>query len=229
MINDRINIYVLTTNDQQRVNFIEKLMAKVQFEFVQSDSKENLTLLENKYRKVSHQFRVKAMMLGEIGAFDTHSMAWKKIKESNKPGIIIEDSSDFIRDASFLESDEAYQLIERCGLISFSDYPYKLHHDKPTLFSDIPLKKAFPVRCYGLTPHRARILLNAMEKNAYVMPVDKWLSIPKLSGVLGFVSHIGVAVRKENLLSIANKTKGKKSLNPLNLIYRLKNKLKYKY
>ncbi|MUK76195.1 glycosyl transferase [Aliivibrio fischeri] len=229
MNENQVNVYVLTTNDKARVDLISDKLSSIDFKFVKSDNEASLIQLAKEYRKISHQFRKKAMMPGEIGAFKTHAAAWQQIMKSNRPGIIIEDSADFVDDVSFLQSKQAYEQIKRCGLISFVDYPYKLHFDKPTLFLDIPLKKAYPIRCYGLTPNRAAILLGSMNKKPYTMPVDKWMSIPKLSGCLGFVSHIGIAVRLRDLKSIANKSKGDKSYNPLNLIYRLINKYKYKY
>lgn len=229
MDTNKLNIYVLTTQNEERVNFMKKSLHDLEFNFVNSDTKENLLELEKKYKKISHKFRIKSMMFGEIGAFKTHAKAWQEIVDSNKPGIIIEDSADFVRDPSFLNSDECYELVQSCGLISFSDYQFKLSPDKPTFFLDIPLKKAFPIRCYGITPFRAEILLDSMKKTAYVMPVDKWLSIPKLSGVFGFVSHIGIAIRKRELSSIANQRKGQRTLNPINLCSRIKNKIKYKY
>ncbi|WP_407531590.1 hypothetical protein [Vibrio parahaemolyticus] len=62
-----------------------------------------------------------------------------------------------------------------------------------------------------------------------VMPVDRWMGTPKLSGLFGFVSNIGVAIRRHGVTSIANVRRGKASYNPLNLIFRAFNKHKYQY
>ncbi|HHX8642038.1 TPA: glycosyltransferase family 25 protein [Vibrio diabolicus] len=228
-MNKQIKIYVLTTMNKERVEFMKQLLKDVNFEFVESLGTEALKELEAKYARKSLRYRKKALMLGEFGAFKTHAMAWERVAKSGEAGIIIEDSADFIRDASTLQSDEVRNQINNCGLVSFTDYEFKLYPDRPTLFSDIPLRKAFPIRCYGITPRRANVLLSMLNKTGMVLPVDRWMGTPKLSGLLGFVSNIGVAIRRSNATSIANVRRGKTSYNPLNLIFRAMNKLKYQY
>lgn len=228
-MNKQIRIYVLTTMNKERVEFMKQLLKDVNFEFVESLGTEALKELEAKYARKSLRYRKKALMLGEFGAFKTHAMAWERIAKSGEAGIIIEDSADFVRDASILLSDEVRNQINNCGLVSFTDYEFKLHPDRPTLFSDIPLRKAFPIRCYGITPRRANVLLSMLNKTGMVLPVDRWMGTPKLSGLFGFVSNIGVAIRRSNATSIANVRRGKASFNPLNLIFRAINKLKYQY
>ncbi|EJE3288762.1 glycosyl transferase [Vibrio alginolyticus] len=208
---------------------MKQLLKDVNFEFVESLGTEALKELEAKYARKSLRYRKKALMLGEFVAFKTHAMAWERIAKSGEAGIIIEDSADFVRDASILLSDEVRNQINNCGLVSFTDYEFKLHPDRPTLFSDIPLRKAFPIRCYGITPRRANVLLSMLNKTGMVLPVDRWMGTPKLSGLFGFVSNIGVAIRRSNATSIANVRRGKASFNPLNLIFRAINKLKYQY
>ncbi|WP_299695700.1 glycosyltransferase family 25 protein [uncultured Vibrio sp.] len=229
----KIKIYVLTTRDKDRVHRMERLLDGVEFNFVDSLSVDELKRIENKFAKESLKFRKKAIMLGEFGAFSTHSMAWKLVDESNEMGIIIEDSADFVKDASVLFSDDVYNQIINNGLISFTDYDHNVVRpkNKPVLFDDLKLKKAFPIRCYGITPETARTLLEHMDMTGMVQPVDKWMSIYKLSGVSGFLSNIGIAIRapKNELKSIANARRGKVSFNPLNLIYRRINKIRYKY
>lgn len=215
--------------NKERVEFMQNLLKDVNFEFVESLGTEALKELEAKYARKSLRYRKKALMLGEFGAFKTHAMAWERIAKSGEAGIIIEDSADFVRDASILLSDEVRNQINNCGLVSFTDYEFKLHPDRPTLFSDIPLRKAFPIRCYGITPRRASVLLSMLNKTGMVLPVDRWMGTPKLSGLFGFVSNIGVAIRRSNATSIANVRRGKASFNPLNLIFRAINKLKYQY
>ncbi len=143
----------------------------------------------------------------------------------------IEDSADFIKDAALLLSDDVHDQIVNCGLISFTDYNHEIERpdDKPILFADLKLNKAFPIRCYGLKPETADILLEHMNKSGMIQPVDKWISIYKLSGVSGFLSNIGIAVRRSGLQSIANVRRGRSSYNPLNLLYRRINKIKYEY
>lgn len=208
---------------------MKQLLKDVNFEFVESLGTETLKELEAKYARKSLRYRKKALMLGEFGAFKTHAMAWERIAKSGEAGIIIEDSADFVRDASILLSDEVRNQINNCGLVSFTDYEFKLHPDRPTLFSDIPLRKAFPIRCYGITPRRANVLLSMLNKTGMVLPVDRWMGTPKLSGLFGFVSNIGVAIRRSNATSIANVRRGKASYNPLNLLFRAINKIKYQY
>ncbi|EGQ8018478.1 glycosyl transferase [Vibrio alginolyticus] len=207
---------------------MKQLLKDVNFEFVESLSTEALKELEAKYARKSLRYRKKALMLGEFGAFKT-AMAWERIAKSGEAGIIIEDSADFVRDASILLSDEVRNQINNGGLVSFTGYEFKLHPDRPTLFSDVPLRKAFPIRCYGITPRRANVLLSMLNKTGMVLPVDRWMGTPKLSGLFGFVSNIGVAIRRSNATSIANVRRGKASFNPLNLIFRAINKLKYQY
>lgn len=228
-MNKQIKIYVLTTMNKERVEFMKQLLKDVNFEFVESLGTEALKELEANYARKSLRYRKKALMLGEFGAFKTHAMAWERIAKSGEAGIIIEDSADFVRDASILLSDEVRNQINNCGLVSFTDYEFKLHPDRPTLFSDIPLRKAFPIRCYGITPRRANVLLSMLNKTGMVLPVDRWMGTPKLSGLFGFVSNIGVAIRRSNATSIANVRRGKASFNPLNLIFRAINKIKYQY
>ncbi|MGR5299536.1 glycosyltransferase family 25 protein [Vibrio alfacsensis] len=227
----KIKIYVLTTRNEERVQYLESLLDGIEFEFVESLSEDELRKIEDKFSKASLRFRKKAMMLGEFGAFVVHSMAWERICKSKEVGIVIEDSADFIQDASILLSDEVYNQVVSCGLVSFTDYDYGVERpdDKPVLFDDLKVNKAFPIRCYGLTPETANILLNNMKNSGMVQPVDKWISIHKLSGVSGFLSNIGIAVRRSGLKSIANVKRGKASFNPLNLLYRRINKIKYKY
>lgn len=216
--------------NKERVEFMKQLLKDVNFEFVESLGTEALKELEANYARKSLRYRKKALMLGEFGAFKTHAMAWEHIAKSGEAGgIIIEDSADFVRDASILLSDEVRNQINNCGLVYFTDYEFKLHPDRPTLFSDIPLRKAFPIPCYGITPRRANVLLSMLNKTGMVLPVDRWMGTPKLSGLFGFVSNIGVAIRRSNATSIANVRRGKASFNPLNLIFRAINKIKYQY
>jgi len=190
---------------------------------------DELKILEKEYESKSHKFRQKAIMAGEIGAFKTHAKAWKLISDSGYPGIIIEDNIDFILDPSKLLKNDIINLINDCGLISFSDFRYMLYHNKPFIISYIKEKKPLPIICYGIVPERADNLIMSMKKTAYVIPVDKWLSIPKLCGVYGFVSHIRFAKRRKGLVSIANKKKGNKTFNPINILFWGINKYKYKY
>lgn len=227
--NEVINIYVITTGDAERIGRVKHFLSGLKFEFVQSDNLEELVVLEKRYKKISHKFRQKAIMVGEIGAFKTHSKAWERIIESKKPGIIVEDNIEFIKKPSFLMSKEVVDLVDSCGLISFSDFAYKQSCEKPYIISSVPEKKPLPIVCYGITPERAFSLIKAMNKNAYVMPVDKWLSIPKLCGCNAFVSSFSIAKRKDGLASIANRNKGEKSINPVNVFYWVKNKIKYCY
>ncbi len=232
-----MNIYVLTTRNEERVNYLKFLLNDIRFEFVDSLDVEKLKELENKFSEESLKYRKKALMLGELGAFSTHSVAWEKVLNSNEPGIIIEDSADFVKDSSLLLSEEVHKQILAYGLVSFSVYSDRharlkdktIYPDKPILFNDIAPNRAYPIRCYGLTPDIANTLLKNLDKKGMIQPVDKWISIYRISGVSGFLSNIGIATRKKGLKSIANVKRGKSSLKPLNLIFRRINKLKYKY
>lgn len=84
--NKDISIYVITTGDSERVSRINEFLFSLDFEFVQSDCLEELKILEERYKKISHRFRQKAIMSGEIGAFKTHAQAWERIIQSNKLG-----------------------------------------------------------------------------------------------------------------------------------------------
>lgn len=224
-----VDLYVITTGNAERISRIKRILSGIEFEFVYSEKIEDLFDLELKYKKESHRFRQKAIMAGEIGAFKTHAKAWEKIIESNKKSIIIEDNIDFIKEPSDLINEEVSCWIDSCGLISFTDFPYKYYPNRPFVISLVPEKKPLPIVCYGVTPARALNLLNAMKKNPYVMPIDKWLSIPKLCGCYSYISHVSFARRKPELSSIANSKKGKKTFNPVNVIFWAINKKKYNY
>lgn len=228
-IKKEIDIYVITTGDEQRSKRVEKSLETINFNYVHSTSIDELNVLAKEYRKKSHKFRQKAIMAGEVGAFKTHAAAWEKIIQSNKPSIILEDNIHFIKDPKKLFNQDIINQIESCGLISFTDFAYKKLPYQPFLISSINEKKPLPIVCYGITPERAFNLISAMKKTAYVMPVDKWLSIPKLCGCYAFVSHITIAKRDPLLTSIANKKKGKKAKNPICVLYWAFNKIKYRY
>lgn len=228
-IKKEIDIYVITTGDEQRSKRVEKSLETINFNYVHSTSIDELNVLAKEYMKKSHKFRQKAIMAGEVGAFKTHAAAWEKIIQSNKPSIILEDNIHFIKDPKKLFNQDIINQIESCGLISFTDFAYKKLPYQPFLISSINEKKPLPIVCYGITPERAFNLISAMKKTAYVMPVDKWLSIPKLCGCYAFVSHITIAKRDPLLTSIANKKKGKKAKNPICVLYWAFNKIKYRY
>ncbi|EJG1990301.1 TPA: glycosyltransferase family 25 protein [Vibrio parahaemolyticus] len=227
--NTPLKVFVITTGNEERVNRIQNYLKGIDFEFVYSDSYDDLLKLEKEYESYSHKFRQKAIMAGEIGCFKTHSQAWELIVASGTPAIVIEDNIEFIGEASRLLADDVLAYIQSCGLVNFTNFCYILDPEKPFKISDVKEKKPFPTVCYGITPLRARDLLSSMKKTAYAVPIDKWLSIPKLSGCYGYISPIVVAKREDNLTSIANKRKGKKTFNPLNMIQRVINKVKFNY
>lgn len=101
-----IDIYVITTGDAQRSKRIENLLEAIKFNYVYSDSIDDLNFLAKGHKKKSHRFRQKAIMAGEVGAFKTHAAAWEKIIQSNKPLIIIEDNIHFIKDPKTLFNQE---------------------------------------------------------------------------------------------------------------------------
>ncbi|MFI3277135.1 glycosyltransferase family 25 protein [Vibrio sp.] len=224
-----LKVFVITTGDKERVNNIKNYLEGIDFEFVYSDSYADLQKLEAQYEKYSHGFRQKAIMAGEIGCFKTHSQAWEKVIAHGKPTIVIEDNIEFIESASRLLEEDVLNYINLYGLVNFTNFSYILNAEKPFRVSDVKESKPFPTVCYGIMPLRARDLLSSMNKTAYAMPIDKWLSIPKLSGCYGYISPVVVAKRQENLTSIANKRKGKKTFNPINMVKRVANKVKYNY
>ena len=162
-------------------------MEGIDFEFVYSDSYADLQKLEAKYESYSHGFRQKAIMAGEIGCFKTHSQAWDKIVELSCPAIVIEDNIEFIGNVSRLLENDVLDYINQYGLINFTNFCYILDPDKPFRISEVKEKKPFPTICYGVTPLRARDLQNGMRKTGYALPIDKWLSIPKMSGCYGLI------------------------------------------
>lgn len=224
-----LKVFVITTGNDERVARIQNYLKGIDFEFVYSDSYDDLLNLEKEYESYSHKFRQKAIMAGEIGCFKTHSQAWEKVIAFGQPAIIIEDNIEFLEDASRLLKDDVLNYIKSCGLVNFTNFSYVLDAEKPFKVSDVKEKKPFPTVCYGIAPLRARDLLSSMKKTAYAVPIDKWLSIPKLSGCYGYISPVIIAKREDNLSSIANKRKGKKTFNPLNMIQRVINKVKYNY
>ncbi len=224
-----LKIFVITTGDAERVSRIKKYLKDIDFEFIYSDSYDVLIGLEKKYQSYSHKFRQKAIMAGEIGCFKTHSKAWERIVELGQPSVIIEDNIEFIDDVCKLSSQDTLEYVQTYGLVNFTSFSYLLDPKKPFKISDVKEKRPFPTVCYGVTPLRANDLLKYMKKTPYSLPIDKWLSIPKLSGCYGYISPLAFAKRQDSLKSIANKRKGKKTINPINFIYRAVNKVKYKY
>ncbi len=224
-----INIYVLTTGDEIRQSRVDKFLSGIKFEYVNSLPREKLDSMEKDYQVASHKFRPKAIMAGEIGAFHTHSQAWEKIAESRKPGIIIEDNVEFIEDPSQLLSSDVVQIIKDCGMVSFTDISFKPSPDKPFIISEQGEGKPYPIVCYGVIPTRARNLLDKMERSKYVLPVDRWLSFPKMCGIYCYVSPLRFAIRakKSDVSSIANKKKGKKTYNPYYIFHWAINRLRY--
>ncbi|BBM65899.1 hypothetical protein VA249_25450 [Vibrio alfacsensis] len=226
---DSVKFYVITTGNEERVARINRYFEGLDFEFVFSDPYEDFVELEKKYRNYSHKFRQKSIMAGEIGCFKTHTQAWLKVINSGKPGIIVEDNVEFIIKPSRLLEEDAIEYIFKCGLVNFTDFRYILDPFSPYKISDVKEKRPFPTVCYGVTPFRAKNLIGGFSKTAYSLPIDKWLSIPKLSRCYGFMSPIIIAKRSSDLSSIANTKKGRKTHNPMNMVIRLINKIRYDY
>lgn len=225
----KAKIYVVTTGAKERVERVKSYFDGIDFSFIFSDDFGFLETQEKKYESVSHKFRQKSLMAGEIGAFKTHSYAWEVVAKSGRPAVIIEDNVEFLKPPCMLLDKKIVDLIERCGVISFTDFSFKMNHESPFLISSVLMRKPLPIVCYGITPERAMSLLKAMEKNPYVLPVDKWLSIPKLCGCCCFLSPVSFAKRAGDVSSIANKRKGKKTYNPFNFFCRILNKIRYRY
>ncbi|MCE3220324.1 glycosyl transferase [Vibrio diabolicus] len=224
-----MKIFVITTGDEYRTNKIESYFKDIDFEFVYSKPYKELLLLEREYESYSHKFRQKAIMAGEIGCFNSHMQAWDKVITLGEPAIIIEDNIEFLCDPSILLSDSVLREVNECGLVNFSNFSYNLNPGGKFKISDVKEKKPFPTICYGITPLRAEDLSYRAKKTTYALPIDKWLSIPKMCGVYGYISSIVVSKREASLKSIANQKKGKKTFNPLNGIKRISNKIKFKY
>ncbi len=228
-IEQPVDIYVLTTGDESRQSRINKFLSDIEFEYVNSLPREKLEGMEKVYQTASFKFRQKAIMAGEIGAFHTHSQAWKKIAEGKKPAIIIEDNIEFIEHPNNLLASEVVQMIKDCGMVSFTDISFKPSPDKPFMISELSEGKPYPIVCYGMIPTRAQNLLSRMERTKYVVPVDRWLSFPKMCGIYCYVSPWRFAVRakKSAVSSIANKKKGKKTYNPYYVLHWAVNRLRY--
>lgn len=225
----QIKIYVITTGNQERLDRMREFLDGLKYDFVLSEPMPVLEKLERKWRGRSHKFRQKAIMAGEIGAFKTHASAWEIIAESGEPGIVIEDNADFLINPSVLNQECYLDQIALCGLVSFTDFRYRAAYNKPFIVSSIKEKRPLPIVCYGITPERAANIARAVKKTGFVLPVDKWLSIPELCGIYGYISDMTVAKRKKGLASIANKKRGRKTFNPINMVFWAINKIKYGY
>lgn len=224
-----LKIYVITTGDQGRIDRIRDQLQGLDYHFILSKPMPVLEKMEKALRSKSHKYRQKAIMAGEIGAFSTHGEAWAEIEKTGVPGVIIEDNADFISDPKFLLDPLIKNQIVECGLVSFTDFRYQANHREPFIVSSIKEKRPLPIVCYGVTPERAANLVRAIKKTSYILPVDKWLSIPELCGVYGYVSNLTLAKRKKGLASIANKKRGRKTYNPINMVFWAINKIKYGY
>lgn len=229
MKDKQVRVYIITTGDKGRLYRLKNQLGELDYSYVISAPMRELNKLEIEWRSKSHKFRQKAIMAGEIGCFKTHRDAWKEIAESGEAGIIIEDNIDFMCKPDALNHPDFLSQIKQCGLICFTDFRYRADYEKPFIVSSLKEKRPFPTVCYGITPERAANLVRAADKTGFVLPVDKWLSIPELCGVYGYISNLTVAKRKTGLASIANRKRGKKTFNPINMVFWAINKIKYGY
>lgn len=58
--NTPLKVFVITTGNEERVNRIQNYLKGIDFEFVYSDSYDDLLKLEKEYESYSHKFRQKS-------------------------------------------------------------------------------------------------------------------------------------------------------------------------
>ncbi|WP_394242652.1 glycosyltransferase family 25 protein [Vibrio astriarenae] len=222
--------FVITTGNEERMDYVSKNLDErgVNFEFFYSKTLEELDeyMKENKVEEKSFRFRIKAIMTGEVGCFDSHFRLWKKCLELGEPILVIEDNIEFVKGVDF-KAVTFSQDAKNAGIVSFAEN--SLVYDYQSYYKTHKLKERalFPTICYVISPRVAKMLVRMVNKFDYVVPVDKFLAIPGLSRCYSYISPVGVA-RRRDVSSIANKKRGKKSNNPIHLIYRLINIIKYR-
>jgi glycosyl transferase family 25 len=222
--------FVITTGNEERMSYVsENLKNKgVDFEFFYSKTLEELEdyMATNHVEEKSFRFRIKAIMTGEVGCFDSHYRLWKKCLELGEPILVIEDNIEFVNGVDFKAitfSEDA----KNAGIVSFAENSLVLDYKKYYKTHELKERALFPTICYVVSPRVAKMLVRMVNKFDYVVPVDKFLAIPGLSRCYSYISPFGVA-RRRDVESIANKKRGKKSKKPMHLIYRLINIIKYR-
>lgn len=208
-----IPIFVVRCGDKHRTDLINKQLIDVDFDYIDNNlSKNHLMKAEKILKNLSQKYRQKGIMSGEIGCWIGHVKAWRKVAASKSGAIIIEDSAKLIRPLSaILNKKFTSDLIT-----------YSVSHKK------LGKKKYFGTRCYYVSAHAAKNLINASKKTKYCMPIDKWLTYKSLSSVQPVLSNNQIVARAA-CPSIANKEKGLKNKKIFNLFCLAWNKLKYKY
>ena len=208
-----VPILVIRCGDEYRADLINKQLIGVDYVYVDNNlSKNHLKKCEKILKNLSQKYRQKAIMSGEIGCWIGHVKAWRKAAASKSGAIIIEDSAKLIRPLSaILNKKFTSDLIT-----------YSVSHKK------FGKKKYFGTRCYYVSAHTAKKLINASKKTKYCMPIDKWLTYESLSSVRPVSSNTQIVTRAA-VTSIANKGKGLKNKNIFNLFCLAYNKYKYKY
>lgn len=208
-----IPIFVVRCGDKHRTDLINKQLIDVDFDYIDNNlSKNHLMKAEKILKNLSQKYRQKGIMSGEIGCWIGHVKAWRKAAASKSGAIIIEDSAKLIRPLSVILNKKFTS-----DLITYS-----VSHKK------FGKKKYFGTRCYYVSAHTAKNLINASKKTKYCMPIDKWLTYESFSSVQPVISNTKIVARAD-VASIANKEKGLKNRSIWNFVVFIYNKVKYKY
>ncbi len=175
-----MKIFVLSLlNSVERREKVSTLLKehKLNFEFIDGiDGRKadpHLLALYNE-REFIYNYGRKAV-LGELGCYASHMLAWKKCIELNEPIVIFED--DFrLKEGAVQALDECEKLIDDYHFIRLEDGNKKPQYkvkstNGMTLFNYFKVPQC--ATCYAISPIAAKKLLNNSEHIS--LPVDVFI------------------------------------------------------
>ncbi len=220
-----MKIYVLTTGNKDRMSMMERQLNKLnlKFEFIYSESIENLEAENSTYGERQLSFKSRKLSTGQFGAWKAHTSAWNRVVNDLEPAVVIEDNA-------LIHQDMVLDLIKeetiKLGMVSFSETGWR----ESATEAFIKTHGFFPLYIYGITPYFADMLLSRANKTGYSMQIDTWITKRLLSGVSPFCSStvIGSRMPRKSIATIAQKDLPKKTKSIKYKIIRMLNKRKYK-
>jgi glycosyl transferase, family 25 len=174
----RIFVLSLLDSTERRKN-ISSLLNEYQLDFefidgIDGRKKDPTLLAQYNEKEFIYNYGRKAV-LGELGCYASHMLAWKKCIELNEPIIIFED--DFrLKEGAIQALDECEKLIDDYHFIRLEDGNKKPQYkvkstNGMTLFNYIKVPQC--ATCYAISPIAAKKLLNNSKK--IILPVDVFI------------------------------------------------------
>lgn len=220
-----MKIYVLTTGNKDRMSMMERQLnsLNLKFEFIYSESIENLETENLAYGDRQLSFKSRKLSTGQFGAWKAHTSAWNRVVNDLEPAIVIEDNA-LIHQKIVLNVIKCETI--KLGMVSFSETGWRESATEPF----IKTHGFFPLYIYGITPYFADMLLSRANKTGYSMQIDTWITKRLLSGISPFCSNtvIGSRMPRKSIATIAQKDLPKKAKSIKYKIIRMLNKRKYK-